>query len=193
LQAEGKSKATLDVYGSAVKGLTAFTQHLPSTSGPIRAYLAHLLDTRSPATAHNRFRALRTFFNWCVDEGLLDVSPMHVVRAPTVPEKVTSTVGKGTLSALLRACNGTTFEDRRDMAIIRLFADTGCRRQELAALSVGDVDMDTRTLVVIGKGRRIRTVPFGPQAATALRGTSGYGANTVTAALRASGWARTGL
>jgi site-specific recombinase XerD len=95
LQAEGKAQGTLAVYVSAVEGLAAFSDLLPTDARPIRAYLAHLLDTRSPATAHNRYRALRTFFKWCVDEGLLDGSPMANVRAPHVPEKPVQVRSKG--------------------------------------------------------------------------------------------------
>ncbi|MCA1703392.1 MAG: phage integrase N-terminal SAM-like domain-containing protein [Actinobacteria bacterium] len=168
LQAEGKSQATLAVYTSAVEGLGQWTHLLPTDARPVRAYLAHLLETRAPATAHNRFRALRTFFNWCVTEGLLEKSPMQGMRPPHVPERPVSVVSQGTLDQLLTVMGRVKdFEGLRDTAILLLWADTGCRRQELATLTVGDVDMDTRTLTVLGKGRRVRAVPFSPRAASA--------------------------
>jgi integrase len=71
--------------------------------------------------------------------------------------------------SLLRACGSKDFAGLRDTAIVLLWADTGIRRAELAGLRLDDVNMDTRTLVVLGKGRRVRTVPFSPRAATALR------------------------
>ncbi len=54
------------------------------------------------------------------------------------------------------------------MAIIRLLLDTGLRRAELAGLTVEDVDLDNQVLRVQGKGARVRLVPYGRKAATAL-------------------------
>jgi integrase len=45
-------------------------------------------------------------------------------------------------------------------AIIRLFVDTGCRRAEIAGLTLGDVDITNQVIYVVGKGRRPRAVPF---------------------------------
>jgi len=69
---------------------------------------------------------------------------------------------------LLKACSGTDFSSRRDLAIIRLFLDTGVRRQELTKLRVDDIDLRFRQATVTGKGRRTRTVAFGHKAAQAL-------------------------
>lgn len=163
LRAEGKAQGTIDVYTSAVAGLSEFTHHLPTEAMWVRAYLAHLLETRAPSTAHNRYRALRTFFNWCVAEGLLEVSPMANMPPPHVPERPVSVVPQDALDAVLKVCNV------RDTAIILVLADTGIRRSELAGLWADGLDLDTRTLTVVGKGRRVRTVPLSPRAATALR------------------------
>ena len=51
------------------------------------------------------------------------------------------------------------------MAIIRLLLDTGLRRGELAGLKTEDVNLDAQTVIVLGKGARIRVVPFGRKAA----------------------------
>jgi site-specific recombinase XerD len=54
------------------------------------------------------------------------------------------------------------------MAIIRLLIDTGIRRAELAGLTLQDIDLDMNIAVVLGKGRRPRTVPFGKKTAVAI-------------------------
>jgi integrase/recombinase XerC len=54
------------------------------------------------------------------------------------------------LRAILAICKGKTFVDRRDTAIIRLFIDTGCRRGEIAGLTVADVDTDADVIHVVG-------------------------------------------
>ena len=72
------------------------------------------------------------------------------------------------LRKLVQACEGKDWDDRRDMAVIRLFLDSGMRLSELANLKVGDVDLDARVAIVLGKGRRPRACPFGAKTAGAL-------------------------
>ncbi len=57
---------------------------------------------------------------------------------------------------------------RRDTAIIRLFLDTGMRLAELANLALTDIDLDQGVAIVMGKGRRPRSCPFGAKAAQAV-------------------------
>jgi integrase len=65
-------------------------------------------------------------------------------------------------------CEGAGFNARRDMAIVRLAVDTGLRRAELAGIGLEDLDLEGQVVRVVGKGRRVRTVPFGTKAAVAI-------------------------
>jgi site-specific recombinase XerD len=69
---------------------------------------------------------------------------------------------------LIKACEGREFEERRDMAIVRLLLDTGMRRAECAGLKLSDVDFDLGVATVVGKGRRTRSCPFEAKTAQAL-------------------------
>jgi hypothetical protein len=69
---------------------------------------------------------------------------------------------------LLKVCDGKDFASRRDAAMLRLFYDTGIRRNELDDLTVRDIDFDLDVVVVTGKGRRTRAAPFGKKTALAL-------------------------
>jgi len=66
--------------------------------------------------------------------------------------------------AMLKACEGPTLADKRDMAVIRLMIDTGMRRGEVAGLTLQDVNLKTQTVTVKGKGNRTRTVSIGRKA-----------------------------
>lgn len=82
---------------------------------------------------------------------------------------------------MLASCQGRGLEELRDAAIIRVFADTGCRLAEIANLSLwyeddqgrrlsGDVDIEDRDeLQVLGKGRRPRAVHIGDKSVLAVR------------------------
>lgn len=140
----------------------------------IEAWLAAVRDAgRAPATVSVYYRSLQPFFRWAIEEGHIKVSPMANMRPPIVPEQPVPVLDVEQLRALLRTCDGSRFEDRRDAAIIRLLAETGIRRGEMAALVLGDVTIDAKAggglVTVLGKGRRRRSVPFGARTALALR------------------------
>ncbi len=69
---------------------------------------------------------------------------------------------------LVAGSEGTTFEARRDTALLRLLLDTGMRRAECAGLQVTDIDFNDDVAIVMGKGRRARACPFGRRTAQAL-------------------------
>lgn len=140
----------------------------------VEAFIQYLLETRSPATASVRYRALKRFFTWAEAEGEIGESPMARMRPPKVPEKLPPVLTTEDLQKLLVACKGPTFEDVRDEAIVRVFIDTGARLSEITNLQLlteggdSDVDLDIGELRVLGKGRRYRRVPIGRKTIKAL-------------------------
>ena len=172
LRAANKSARTIVGYSEAVRQLAHFLESkgMPTTLAAIRrehveSYIEDLLARWKPATASNRYRALRCYFGWAIDEGELKVSPMAKMRPPHVPEAPAPVLSDKQLKAILDTCKGNSFDDRRDMAILSVLLDTGLRRAELAGLTLDDVDFDNDSMVVLGKGGRRRTVAFGRRAA----------------------------
>lgn len=136
----------------------------------IEAYLADLFARgRSPSTARTRFAGLAIFFGWLVEEGEIPRSPMERMRMPTVVDQPVAVVDDDTVRRLLDGCSGRDIADVRDTAIIRLFIDSGMRVGEMAGLRVDDLDFETGSATVLGKGSRHRAAPFGVKAAMALR------------------------
>lgn len=125
-------------------------------------------ETMKPATITTRYRSVQQFFRWLVDEGEIKESPMARMRAPAIPEPDTPVLTDGQVKALLAACDGRTFEDRRDTAIIRMLIDTGMRRTEIASILLTDLDIDAQTAHIMGKGRRPRTSRIGRKTSVAL-------------------------
>lgn len=167
------SVRTIETYSESCLQFEKFFLNLPGEPNrfpslvDVEAFIEELLNTRSAATASVRYRALKRFFAWAEEEGEIDESPMSRMRPPKIPEKFPPVLTTKDLQALLAACKGSTFEDFRDEAIIRVFIDTGARLSEIANLRVetedgdSDVDLDLGELRVLGKGRRYRRVPVG--------------------------------
>ena len=72
------------------------------------------------------------------------------------------------LAALVGACRGTRFVDRRDEALIRLLIDCGIRVSEATGIDVDHLDLDGESVVVTGKGNRVRAAYFGAKTGQAL-------------------------
>ena len=175
LRARNLAPKTIKTYGESADQFVAWLEEEREVTAPaaverdhIRGFTSHLLDTRSAATASVRFRALQQLFNWLVDEGELDASPMERMKPPTVPEQTTPVLTPDNAKALLKKCAGREYVDVRDTAIIRLFLDTGMRLDELSGLKLEDIDLDQNVAYVMGKGRRPRACPFGNKTSQAL-------------------------
>ena len=176
LAAENKSASTLLTYGKAVEQFGEFVTRsgMPPDVGDLRRehVEAFLIDLQAqgwkPASVANRYRSLQQFFKWLAGEGEIKTSPMANMRPPTVPEQPPQILRTEELKALLATADGTGYDERRDTAILRLFVDSGIRRAELAGLRRDDVDFEHKIVVVLGKGRRPRAVPFGRKTSQAL-------------------------
>jgi site-specific recombinase XerD len=127
------------------------------------------LDSRfRPATVVVRYKSLKQLFKWLIEEGEITSNPMERMRLPSVPEEPPEVLSTADLKALLKACEGTTFTARRDLAIVRVFIDTGARLSEVTNLKMDDVDLDDQSLRVTGKGSRVRVLPIGAKANAAI-------------------------
>jgi site-specific recombinase XerD len=183
LKAENVSPATITAYVGALEQLDRFldADDRPRDIATIRrqdieAFLADILERRKPSTANQRFRGCQRFFNYLVAEGDLEASPMARMKPPRVPESPVPVLRDEELRALLATADrDTSFEGRRDAALLRVLIDTGARRAEAAGLrytprdeTTNDIDLDQGILRVIGKGRRERVLPIGNRTVRAL-------------------------
>lgn len=174
LRYQNKSEKTVTVYGDAARKLARWLadgRHAAAwdevTSEHIQEFIVSILDSRSAGYASNVFRALQQFWKWWAAEQELP-DPMAGHKPPAVPEQPVPVLRPEQLKALLKSCEGRGFVQRRDLALIFMFMDSGGRRSEIAALTVDGVDLDHREARVLGKGRRDRIVTFGRKAAWAL-------------------------
>jgi site-specific recombinase XerD len=172
LESEHKSRKTITSYTESVRALATFLNGvdlLAVTTDDLRQFIANLLATRSASTAATRYRCLQQFYAWAVRDQLIVTSPMATMRPPTVPETPVPVVPIEDLRKLLRACEGRDFLELRDTAVIRLMLEPGgMRRAEIAGLTVDSIDLENDVVVVMGKGRRPRTIPFGHKSGQAL-------------------------
>ncbi|GAA1428496.1 tyrosine recombinase XerC [Microlunatus lacustris] len=175
LRAEGLSPATLRLYGQSVtffsrwlegEGRTATLDELNRPA--IREWLAGLNERQEPGTVKTRYRGLHRFCGWLVDEQELDENPMRTLSPPALKAKPVPVITDDELAALLKACTGKEFSDKRDEALVRMLLDCGVRVSELCGLTVDSVDLDQGMAIVRGKGSKVRPVYFSARTVRAL-------------------------
>ncbi len=116
--------------------------------------------------------AWRRFFNWAVKSGLLETSPAAQFRKPPLPEESPKAILRKDMLKLMKA-TAKTKNPKRDYAIVRFLADTGCRVGGLVELQVGDLDLATGSATVRetgrGRKRKARTVYMNRETIRAVR------------------------
>jgi site-specific recombinase XerD len=173
LRAENRSEHTIASYLDSLCQAEAFLAGRGRTLVDARredleAFLGELLQRRAAETVATRYRRLRVLYRWLEEEDEITGNPMAKMKPPIIPEQPIPVVPEDGLRRLLATCAGKSFEDRRDTALILLLVDVGPRRAELMGLTVADVDFDLDVLLVLGKGRRERALPFGRKSAVVL-------------------------
>lgn len=171
-QARRITQSTLFWYGRYIDRLLAYlterqiTDPTQVTATHIREYLVSL-ESRQLAdrTIHHHASAARAFFNFCVAEDIIQVSPMTRVRMPRLPKDILPAFTETEVKNILRIC-----ETDRDRAIVLCLLDTGARLQEFVNLKVGHVDItDGRVIIRHGKGKKDRVTFLGQTTRRALR------------------------
>jgi site-specific recombinase XerD len=175
LRAANRSPGTISKYTETAKMLLAFLEErgMPTKVASLRrehveSDIEWSVQTRKASTAHTRYASLQQLFRYLVDEGEITESPMARMKPPLIPETPIPVVPDDALTLLFKKCSTKSFDDRRDTAILRLFLDTGARLAELANLTIDDVDLDQDVIIVMGKGRRPRALPFGAKTGQAI-------------------------
>ncbi len=124
------------------------------------------------ATLARRTAAIRSFFAWALEAGIVTQDPSLRLVAPkrgrTLPTVATAPALAEMLDGLEALAAGGDPLPLRDRAMLELLYGAGIRVSELCGLDVGDLDLDRGTARVLGKGSKERVVPFGAPARRAV-------------------------
>lgn len=136
----------------------------------IRAFLGELHKQRiSPSSSARKLSAIRTFVRFLRREDLIEGDPSSLVAAPRKPETIPAHLTIDEMTKLLEMPDSSHPLGRRDRAILELFYASGLRLSELVGLGIEDVNLSSRVVRVLGKGRKERLVPFNTSTGDAIR------------------------
>lgn len=166
---------TIAAYGHDLHGLAQFcgAQQLRTWSKLGSSHMRTFAAAQhgagmSPRSIQRRLSAARTFYEFLMREGHCARNPAQGVSAPKTKKRLPATLDADQMGRLLAfRVDGTL--SARDKAIMELFYSSGLRLTELVSLEVTAVDLNDRTVRVLGKGSKTRIVPIGRQAIAALK------------------------
>ena len=138
-------------------------------AGVVRAYMGRMWSGWSASSMARKLAALRTFFNYCIRLNLMTANPAKEIATPKIPKRVPKFLTVDEVFALIDAAVDDGALGSRDRAILELLYASGLRVSELVGLNLEDADLLSRTVRVIGKGRKERIVPIGEKACVAMR------------------------
>jgi integrase/recombinase XerD len=183
LAARDASPHTLRAYRGAIAPYVAWlaeggTDWRRPSRLDLRAYVAELVEGRTRRTVAHRLAAIRSFHRWASREGLAPGDPWAVIATPRLPRRLPAVVDVAGVERLIEAAGEpapgaepATAEALalRDRAVVEMAYAAGLRISELAAATLGSLDLRRGEVRVMGKGRKERVALLGRPARAALR------------------------
>lgn len=185
-----RSEHTLRAYAGDIANLYVYAIPHGATNlagldlSLLRGWLMTLQESGlARATLARRSATIRSFLAWAVREELISTNPAIRLQSPKREQRLPHILQNNQIERIFQPATRLpetadvktkeptkeqlALADRNKLILELLYA-TAIRVGELVSLDIGDIDMDRRTLRVIGKGNNERTVPFGQPALNAI-------------------------
>jgi integrase/recombinase XerC len=136
----------------------------------IRGFLSHLYDQRLSKTSVARaLAAVRSLYRWLAQEGVVEQNPAKLVSTPRLPKKLPRVPTIEEMNSVLdgKMPEQASFPER-DRLLLELLYGCGIRNSELVGISLDDIRLSAEAILIRGKGKKERYVPFGGAARAAL-------------------------
>jgi len=180
LQEKGKSENTIISYRNDLNVFFNTMNIQPDeyvTAADIRKWIDELLNPTNikplaVTTINRRLNSLRSYYSWAIKEKILQHNPMADIEDLKSADEVSERImwlTEDEFEDLLRIIRSKPVQSRgvnqeekyrRDRAIVYLLTYTGLRVDELSNLKLTDIDLDLKRIRVVGKGRKVRTIPI---------------------------------
>jgi integrase/recombinase XerC len=136
----------------------------------IRGFLSHLYERGLSKTSVARsLAAVRSLFRWLAREGVVEQNPAKLVATPKLPKKLPRVPTIEEMNSVLDGqMPETAAFPERDRLMLELLYGCGIRNSELIGINLDDIRMSNEAILIRGKGKKERYVPFGDSARAAL-------------------------
>jgi integrase/recombinase XerC len=182
-KAIGKFLLSLRQRNASVHTIKAYTRDLDNFSAyvgsrnwrtidhvTIRGFLSHLYEKELDKTSVARaLAAVRSFYRWLAQEGVVEQNPAALVSTPKLAKKLPRVP---TIEEMNTVLDGQMPEvasfPERDLMMFELLYGCGIRNSELIGINLDDIRLSSEAILIRGKGKKERYVPFGDSVKAAL-------------------------
>jgi len=136
----------------------------------IRGFLSHLYERGLSKTSVARsLAAVRSLYRWLAQEGVVEQNPAALVSTPKLPKKLPRVPTIEEVNSVLdsQMPEVAAFPER-DRLIFELLYGCGIRNSELVGINLDDIRLSAEAILIRGKGKKERYVPFGDSVRSAL-------------------------
>jgi integrase/recombinase XerC len=136
----------------------------------IRGFLSHLYEKGlGKASVARSLAAVRSLYHWLAQEGVVEQNPAALVSTPKLPKIIPRVPTIEEMNGVLdgRMPEAASFPER-DLLMLELLYGCGIRNSELTGINLDDIRLSTEAILIRGKGKKERYVPFGDSVKGAL-------------------------
>ena len=136
----------------------------------IRGFLSHLYDKGlSKPSVARALAAVRSLYRWLAQEGVVEQNPAKLVSTPRLARKLPRVPTIEEVNSVLdgKMPEVASFPER-DRLLLELLYGCGIRNSELVGINLEDISISNEAILIRGKGKKERIVPFGGSAGDAL-------------------------
>src|SRR5215470_15888684 len=173
LRQRDTSAHTIKAYAGDLRGFSSYVgsrdwrdiEHLA-----IRGFLSNLYEKGLSKTSVARsLAAVRSLYRWLGQEGIVGQNPAALVATPKLPKKLPRVPTIEEMNSVLdgEMPEAAAFPER-DRLILELLYGCGIRNSELIGINLGDIRLSAEAILIRGKGKKERYVPFGDAVKSAL-------------------------
>lgn len=136
---------------------------------PIRVYISQLYNKNKKVSISRKLASIRTFFEFLIRTGSMKSNAAKLVPTPKGEKRLPTFLTVDEVVKLVESPGSDNAFESRDRAILELLYSCGLRVSELVGINLSDLDLDSMSVKVLGKGSKERMVPLGSKACAATK------------------------
>ncbi len=159
------SNNTVISYANDIENLMSFLKQeelgdlLHVSNRTAKFYVSHLYNHYTPKSILRKISAVRSLYDFLMEEELIGENPFEFVILPKISKKLPKFIYPKEMSDFLDNINTSKPLGKRNLAVFELLYGCGLRAEELVNIQMHEIDYFNKTILVHGKGQKERMVP----------------------------------
>ena len=136
---------------------------------PVRVFISKLYKKNKKVSISRKIASVRTFFEFLIRRGEMKSNSAKLVPSPKGEKRLPTFLTVDEVVKLVEAPGSDNVYESRDRAVLELLYSCGLRVSELVGVNLNDLDLESMSVKVLGKGNKERLVPLGSKASSAIK------------------------